>query len=493
MDDNGEPKVFFRGETERHTVLKPDYRGAIWATDNPEYSGRRGAGGVNEQLYASIKNPYRYSVQLGTTESYDIDNVIHTAQVNGHDGAIIKFEYTPSTNQMDYANWMYRKAPDRLASEIIPNSMSREGETIKEYIDRAKAGPIETHLAVWKSNQYKSVDNVGLFNEQDPDIQYSTRTKRTSDAGIYGDEAEVMGKVMEYDRKAHVADLKEQRKQLMQEYEQKLKDIHRQWAEEVEAITKSKDYDRREDLKQQKKELQEKHDKAVEKLSTDYQNKLNALKAQNDAERAVLNAQMEADRKALKKDAQKKLEETRNRYQQSREKAVDSRKRTELRHRVQRVVNDLNRLLLQEDKKHHVPEGLKGAVAVALDAVNMEPVDHQQKIRSLQDRLAKARTDEQRADISKKLYKAMDKNDRMQEKLQKLHEAYTALSESDDADSAMAFDEVISEKILDTIPLVGDTPLANMNQEQLRAVYDLYTAVLTRVRNANKAFIAGKA
>lgn len=100
-----------------------------------------------------------------------------------------------------------------------------------------------------------------------------------------------------------------------------------------------KDYDRREDMKQLKKELQVKHDKAVQKLSTDYQNKLNALKVQNDAERAVLNARMEEDKEELKQKAEKKLEATRKRYQESREKAVDSRKRTEMRHRVQRGVN----------------------------------------------------------------------------------------------------------------------------------------------------------
>lgn len=47
---------------------------------------------------------------------------------------------------------------------------------------------------------------------------------------------------------------------------------------------------------------------------------------------------------------------------------------------------------------------------------------------------AKAKTDARWAEISRKLYKVMDKNDRMQEKLQKLHDAYAALSENDDSD-----------------------------------------------------------
>ena len=62
-----------------------------------------------------------------------------------------------------------------------------------------------------------------------------------------------------------------------------------------------------------------------------------------------------------------------------------------------------------------------------------------------------------------------------------------ANSISDDPDIANAYDPVIAGAIKELSATIGNTSIKNMSIEQLSDVYDVYRAVLTRVRDANKA------
>ena len=63
-----------------------------------------------------------------------------------------------------------------------------------------------------------------------------------------------------------------------------------------------------------------------------------------------------------------------------RKKRTESRERTEARHKILRVAKELNHLLLREDKKHHVPDSMKKAVASALDLLELDTVNAAERI-----------------------------------------------------------------------------------------------------------------
>lgn len=197
-------------------------------------------------------------------------------------------------------------------------------------------------------------------------------------------------------------------------------------------------------------------------------------------------------RTELTQKARERLEKTTKEFQDARQKALDSRKRTEARHKVIDIVKKLNTLLLEPDKDHHVPKELQSAVAAALDVVNFDTVNAQQRIEDAQKRLAAAKTDKERAEISKTIYRLMDMGGRMDDKLRELSAAYAKIQDAD-GESNAAYDPVIAEKILDTAAIIGDTPIREMSVSQLDAVYKMYKAVLGRIRSANKAFAQEKA
>lgn len=195
---------------------------------------------------------------------------------------------------------------------------------------------------------------------------------------------------------------------------------------------------------------------------------------------------------AYRKDAIKKQQDILDRWQKSREKGIDSRNRTAMRHKIQNVVGELNQYLLKGTKDRHVPIELQKAVAEALDAVNMDTVGAEERIAKLKEELLKAKTAEQIQEISRKIERIQAMGDRMNDRLQALKDAYDKFTKSDDPLIANSHDDVISAKLDSVIDTVGDTPLRDMSLSQLKDVYDMYRMVLTTIRNANKAFKAKK-
>lgn len=195
---------------------------------------------------------------------------------------------------------------------------------------------------------------------------------------------------------------------------------------------------------------------------------------------------------AYREKATKTQREIISRYQESRAKGIDSRKRTAMRGKIQNVVNELNQYLLNGNKDKRVMMGLKKAVAEALDAVNMDTVGAEERIAKLEQEMLKAKTPEKIQDISRKIDNIREMGDRMSSRLEKLKAAYAEIRNSDDPLIANAHDEVIEAKLQSVIESVGDTPLRDMTLSQLEDVYDMYRMVLTNIRNSNKAFKAAK-
>ena len=199
----------------------------------------------------------------------------------------------------------------------------------------------------------------------------------------------------------------------------------------------------------------------------------------------------EALAKQREKDA-KTQRELLTRYQESRKKGVEGRKKTEMRNKIKDVVNELNQYLLKGTKEKHVPIELQKAVAEALDAVNMDTVGAAERLAKIHEQLKKESDPFKIEHLMESYKRISEQGERMDGKLQALKNAYDDIVNSDDPLIANSHDEVISGSIARVISEVGNTPLRDMSLSQLEEVYSMYRMVLTAIRSTNKAFKAAK-
>lgn len=170
--------------------------------------------------------------------------------------------------------------------------------------------------------------------------------------------------------------------------------------------------------------------------------------------------------------------------------AVERRNKTEVRNMLKRTVKELNDYLLNESKTKHVPEEMKAAVAVLLDSVNMDSVSAARRIAELQKKMDKTRSPGRREALNRQILRLMSMGAKTEEKLKNLHDAYEKLYT--EAIDTSAYDEFLSEKILEAAEIAGDTPIMDMTREQLESVNDIFRAVLHRIREANRTFADSK-
>ena len=185
---------------------------------------------------------------------------------------------------------------------------------------------------------------------------------------------------------------------------------------------------------------------------------------------------------------QKELDELKSDYKKSRKAAVEKRKTTAQRHKVQWVVKELNDLLLKGTKERHVPEELQKAVAEALSLVNMDTVGANERVAKYDALIAEITDPVMIEELTATRDRIAKQGDKMKAKLEALQLAYDKIEGSSDPALSVTFDENISGAIKNLVREVGDTPLRDMTREQLESVYDVYKMILTSIRGANKAF-----
>ena len=232
-------------------------------------------------------------------------------------------------------------------------------------------------------------------------------------------------------------------------------------------------------IKHRKKmtEVKEYHNEKHNQLKSEYKEKIARIK-QDYRER---NAQT--------------TRELMNRYQESRKRAAENRDRTEMRHKIKKVVSDLNKLLLHGTKEKNIKLGLQEAVASALEAVNMDTVSAESRIAILTEELLKAKTPEKIEEIQHKIDYIKNMGDNLADRLEALRKAYDEIKSSSSNEDVSRYKEeasLIHERIKSVIKEVGKTPLRDMTLDQLNAVYDMYSMVLTTIRNANGVWRDGK-
>ena len=176
------------------------------------------------------------------------------------------------------------------------------------------------------------------------------------------------------------------------------------------------------------------------------------------------------------------------RNQESRKKAIEGRERTAMRHKIKKVVGDLDILLRKSTKERHVPEEMRKAVAEALTIVNMDTVDADARVAHYNDLIAKATDPDVIASLTETRDRIQAQGEKLAEKLTALKESYELIRDSADDSVKSMYDDVIYSRIQTVKNKVGNTPIRNMTLEQLESVYDLYKMVLTTIRDSNKAF-----
>ena len=228
------------------------------------------------------------------------------------------------------------------------------------------------------------------------------------------------------------------------------------------------------------------------------------LKELNDEKIKTANRISIYDRQLLRLEAMKPITDLLTREKEKARKAAEKKGReamaryrerankTEMRHKIKDVVNELNKYLTKGTKEKHVPIELQKAVAEALDAVNMDTVGAEARIAKKQEKMLSASSVEEMQKLSQEIAHIEEMGGNMAAKLSSLKTAYDGIINSDDPLIANSHDEVISSTITKVIEVVGNTPLRDMELYQLEAVYDMYRMVLTSVKNANKAFKTAK-
>ena len=232
--------------------------------------------------------------------------------------------------------------------------------------------------------------------------------------------------------------------------------------------------------------LKGKHYQQMTKLRESHREKSEQLKQEHRENLAQV-------RKEYRESSEAQQQKIRQHYQESRKQAIDSRNRTQARHKVQRVVKELNSLLLSGDKERHVPEDMQKALAALLDSVNMDTVGAEERIAKYEALIAQE-TDELKIDAYQgTIENIQSQGANLKQRLLELHNAYGQFINSDDPDIANAFDPVINAAMEELTQTIGNTALRDMTLEQLEDTYSVLRAVLTRVRDANKAFMEGRA
>ena len=435
--------------------------------------GYQKKGGVYK-LYANLTNPLVVDALVTTEENFG--------------GMVFKnykqpFYYEiPTPEEMKSAG---EKAATVSGEEIATFARSHgyDGVIIKNV--KEGYGTAVTDVIAFEPNQVKYADNRTPTSS--PDIRYQDRdSDSVSNRSLLANAFESVAKndiekqkIQEYKSKIDLINSEEQK---LGELNEKIKELSfAKGPRDTKAI----------------RNLQFEARQTANRIST-YDKQLLRLEASKPLQDVLVREKKMAYQRAEKKGKEalaayrEKATKTQRalleKWQESRKKGIESREKTAMRHKIQRVVGELNDLLLSNDKKRHVPENLKKAVADALSLVNMDTVGAEERAAKYAALIAKE-TDPDKIDAyTVTMENILRQGEKMGQRLKELRDAYEEIQESDDPDIANAYDPVIAGSLKELASSIGNTSLRNMSLAQLQDVYDMYKMVLTRVRDANKTF-----
>ena len=192
-----------------------------------------------------------------------------------------------------------------------------------------------------------------------------------------------------------------------------------------------------------------------------------------------------------------RLEKKVKAQQEAAKAKVESAKKTEERFKLERVLTDLNRRLLNPTKTLYVPDSLQPALTMAMQSIaTIKQQDAQEtasrviaRYGAQLERLGKdpVKNAQAIAETEAKLQNVLERrNATVQNALERLQQAYTDLAEVNKGVFTQDYNKGILEFISDAKNAIGDTFYGDLSTQQLQAVRRAYTAILNTIRNANK-------
>lgn len=192
-----------------------------------------------------------------------------------------------------------------------------------------------------------------------------------------------------------------------------------------------------------------------------------------------------------------RLEKKVQAQQEAAKAKVESARKTEERFKLERVLTDLNRRLLNPTKTLYVPDSLQPALTMAMQSIaTIKQQDAQEtasrviaRYGAQLERLGKdpVKNAQAIAETEAKLQNVLERrNATVQNALERLQQAYTDLAEVNKGVFTQDYNKGILEFISDAKNAIGDTFYGDLSTQQLQAVRRAYTAILNTIRNANK-------
>lgn len=192
-----------------------------------------------------------------------------------------------------------------------------------------------------------------------------------------------------------------------------------------------------------------------------------------------------------------RLEKKVKAQQEAAKAKVESARKTEERFKLERVLTDLNRRLLNPTKTLYVPDSLQPAVTMAMQSIaTIKQQDAQEtasrviaRYGAQLERLGKdpVKNAQAIAETEAKLQNVLERrNATVQNALERLQQAYTDLAETNKGVFTQEYNDKILEFIFDAKEAIGDTFYGELSTGQLQAVRNAYTAILNTIRNVNK-------
>ena len=448
--------------------------GLLWAAKDYEYA----------KDYSFSDNPIVMKGYLNATNILDIGDIDSYSDFDKRLREIADLVQLSPNDLVKMVNFRNAYIYDITSSKGFKDRLVELGYDGVETLE----GGLQTFGFV-NSNQFKSVDNKTPTS--DPDIRYSERDPDAiSDRTLLANALESVAKT----------DIE---KNKLAQYKEKIALIESEQAKLADTKAKIKELSFAKGKRDTEaiKSLQFEANQTANRINTYDKQLLNlestvALKNVLEREKALLRKRLEQKGKeALKKQKEKDAKTVRElmtRHTESRKKAIEGRHKTEMRHKIKSVVSDLNKLLLKPTKEQHVPIGLQKVVAEALDAINMDTMNAEERVAYYNDLISKSSNPDEIAMLKQKRDFFEYRDMSFKDKITALKNAYAEFKESDDPLTRNAHNEAVENLIKNTSDEVGNKSLKDMSLAQLEAVYDMYKAILATVRNSNKMFKEGR-
>ena len=506
-------------------------------------------GGEVKACYLNIKNPYYAKLKpVHFSDPVYEAEILRKARSGGHDGVIIENDTTnPIEEDIFYVVFDSRQiksATDNVGTfdpgqTDIRYQISRDTASNMDLLMGASMDGLSKaeadHLLRYRDRVNEIRQNQRKIDElktEELTADVNAQIKRLENANSiiyrrvsYAEQTELMQRIIERERAAgdvevqrmdnRVADLEDE----IDELEQKIRNAKLagqmgQGRRDAAVLRKTEERltKRNEKQKQSATEKAAKQkQQAAERAEAQKQKYTDKLKEQRtQAKQAAADARLAGQMEQGRRDAvalQRTVEEYEARLeskrrelriaresrdkriaqmQESRIKSVDSRHRTQMRHKIRKVVKELDALLLRGTKDRNIRDEMKAAVASALEAINMDSGDYEGRIAKLDEAIAAATDPVVIATLTESRERIAEQGSNMRARLSEMKTAYSNFSKDTSGNYNSTYDEVVQSYIDATIEKVGATPLWDMTVEQLDSVYNMYKMILTDIQQANK-------